>query len=46
LVLVTGSIRNTLKLQLRKLVESRQIAQQGTGRGTWYELTPSGRWHW
>lgn len=37
LLLVTGSNRNTLKLQLRKLVESRHIAQRGTGRGTWYE---------
>jgi Fic family protein len=36
LILVTGSNRNTLKLQLRKLVESRQIAQRGSGRGTWY----------
>jgi Fic family protein len=38
LVQVTGANRNTIKLQLRKLVESHLVVQHGTGRGTWYSL--------
>ena len=38
LVQVTGANRNTLKLQLRKLVEAHLVTQNGAGRGTWYGL--------
>jgi len=37
-MLLTGASRNTLKQHFRKLVERDRIAQQGSGRGAWYEL--------
>ena len=44
LVKVTGANRNTVKLQLGKLVEARHIARYGAGRGTRYRPgTPPGR---
>ncbi len=35
---LTGSNRNTLKQHFRALVEQGHLAQQGGGRGTWYQL--------
>lgn len=35
---LTGASRNTLKQHFRSLVEQRHLKQQGSGRGTWYEL--------
>jgi len=37
-VLLTGANRNTLKAQLRALVDRGQLRQRGEGRGAWYEL--------
>ena len=37
-VKLTGANRNTLKLQLRGLVEAGHLARRGVGRGTWYSL--------
>ncbi len=34
---ITGANRNTLKANLRKLVEKGRLVQHGRGRGTWYE---------
>lgn len=39
MVILTGASRNTLKEHFRKLVESRQLAMQGKGRGVWYRLS-------
>ena len=36
---LTGSNRNSLKQHFRALVERGHLAQQGGGRGTWYELS-------
>lgn len=36
MVSLTGVSRNTLKEHFRKLVENRQLAMQGKGRGAWY----------
>lgn len=41
-VVATGANRNTLKLHLRQLVESRQLVQRGEGRGTWYAFPQPG----
>ncbi|MGI8483096.1 MAG: Fic family protein, partial [Thermomicrobiales bacterium] len=38
IILTTGASRNTLKEHLRDLVARNQLAQHGTGRGTWYQL--------
>ena len=35
---LTGVSRNTLKQHFRHLVARRQLNQQGSGRGVWYEL--------
>jgi len=35
---LTGASRNTLKQHFRALVESGHLKQQGSGRGSWYEL--------
>ncbi len=35
---LTGANRNTLKLHFRALVERGHLNQQGSGRGSWYEL--------
>jgi len=35
---IIGANRNTIKVHLRKLVESGHLRRRGTGRGTWYEL--------
>ena len=37
-VQLTGANRNTLKVQIRALVEGRHLKQRGEGRGTWYDL--------
>lgn len=37
IVTLTGANRNTVKKHLAALVEARHIAQQGRGKGTWYE---------
>ena len=37
-VKLTGANRNTLKLQLRGLVDAGHLARRGVGRGTWYSL--------
>jgi Fic family protein len=37
-VQLTGASRNTLKGQLRILVQRGQLKQRGEGRGAWYEL--------
>lgn len=34
---LTGANRNTIKFRLRRLIETRVLAQRGQGRGTWYE---------
>ncbi len=36
---LTGANRNTIKLHLRQLVASNQLAQHGVGRGVWYGLS-------
>lgn len=38
MVILTGASRNTLKEHFRKLVENRQLAMQGKGRGAWYRI--------
>lgn len=38
MVILTGVSRNTLKEHFRKLVENRQLAMQGKGRGVWYRI--------
>ena len=38
IVKLTGASRNTLKQQLRQLVEKRHLAKHGGGRSTWYSL--------
>jgi Fic family protein len=38
IIRLTGASRNTLKLHFRTLVERGHLAQQGQGRGVWYEL--------
>lgn len=38
LVALTGTSRNTLRLQLRKLVEKKYLTRYGAGRSTWYTL--------
>ena len=38
MLILTGANRNTLKEHFRKLVENRQLAMQGKGRGVWYRL--------
>jgi Fic family protein len=35
---LTGASRNTLKQHFRALVEQGHLKQQGSGRGSWYEL--------
>jgi Fic family protein len=35
---VTGANRNTIKVHLRRLVESGRLEQHGVGKGTWYSL--------
>ena len=35
---ITSANRNTIKVHLRKLVETGHLRRRGTGRGTWYEL--------
>jgi len=37
-ITTTGASRNTLKEHFRNLVARNQLAQHGTGRGTWYRL--------
>jgi Fic family protein len=34
----TGANRHTIKLHIRKLMAGGHLAQQGTGRGTWYGI--------
>ncbi len=34
----TKNNRNTIKAHLKKLVKSRQLTQEGNGKGTWYRL--------
>jgi Fic family protein len=36
IVKMTGANRNTVKKHLRSLVSANHLAQQGTGKGTWY----------
>jgi Fic family protein len=36
IVLSSGANRNTVKLHLRKLVQTKQLKQHGAGRGVWY----------
>lgn len=38
LVEITGANRNTIKHHLKNLVADNQLAQKGTGKGTWYTL--------
>lgn len=38
IIITTGASRNTLKEHFRDLVARNQLAQHGTGRGTWYRL--------
>ncbi|NTV53634.1 MAG: Fic family protein [Candidatus Firestonebacteria bacterium] len=38
MVRMTGANRNTLKEHLRNLVKKNNLAQKGSGRGTWYAL--------
>lgn len=38
MAILTGVSRNTLKEHFRKLVENRQLAMHGKGRGVWYRL--------
>ena len=38
MVILTGASRNTLKEHFRTLLENRQLAMQGKGRGVWYRL--------
>jgi predicted HTH transcriptional regulator len=38
IVKLTGASRNTLKQQLRQLVEKGHLAKHGGGRSTWYSL--------
>jgi Fic family protein len=38
MVRATGANRNTLKDHFRSLVEKRQLARHGTGKGSWYAL--------
>jgi Fic family protein len=35
---LTKTSRNTIKAHLRRLVQSRQLTQEGKGKGTWYRL--------
>ena len=35
---LTGANRNTIKVHLKRLVELRQLIQEGKGKGTWYRL--------
>ncbi len=42
-VAATGANRNTIKSQLRKLVEARRLTLRGRGRGTWYEVASADR---
>jgi Fic family protein len=37
IVILTGANRNTVKKHLAALVEAGHLAQQGTGKGTWYQ---------
>lgn len=39
----SGANRNTLKTQLKRLVESGRLVRRGRGRGTWYELRNGAR---
>jgi len=39
IVNLTGANRNTVKKHLASLVETRHVAQHGTGKGTWYGRT-------
>ena len=39
IIITTGASRNTLKEHFRDLVARNQLAQHGTGRGTWYQLS-------
>ena len=34
----TGANRHTIKLHIKKLLAGEHLAQQGTGRGTWYSF--------
>lgn len=38
MIRVSGASRNTLKEHFRRLIEQGQLAQNGTGKGTWYVL--------
>ncbi len=38
LIRLTGASRNTLKQQLRLLVDNGHLARHGGGRSTWYTL--------
>ncbi len=38
MIRLTGASRNTLKEHFRRLVEAGQLAQHGTGKGSWYIL--------
>ena len=35
---LTKASRNTIKAHLKKLVQNRQLTQEGKGKGTWYRL--------
>jgi predicted HTH transcriptional regulator len=35
---LTKTSRNTIKAHLKRLVQSRRLTQEGTGKGTWYRL--------
>ena len=39
IIRLTGASRNTLKQQLRQLVEKGHLVRHGGGRTTWYTLT-------
>ena len=38
IALTSGENKNTIKVHLRKLVQTNQLRQQGAGRGAWYEI--------
>ena len=39
IVVLTNANRNTVKKHLETLVETKQLVQHGTGKGTWYALS-------
>jgi len=41
IVVLTSANRNTIKKHLETLVDNKQLAKHGTGKGTWYDLNIS-----